>query len=216
MYGLELIRDPFFFKISQRSYNSDYTCSRVKIPRNDSTNLADYLLVNEKIKAIAIDGANRKWIGTEASGVYLMSENGQQTIQHFTVSNSPLLSNDIISISINPVTGEVFFGTGQGIVSYQSDASEAGNTFSNVYAYPNPVREGFTGIITITGLVENTQVKITDISGNLVCQTVSNGSIATWDGKDAHGRKVSTGIYLALCTSSDGTQSSITKIMVIN
>ncbi|HET7733335.1 MAG TPA: T9SS type A sorting domain-containing protein, partial [Paludibacter sp.] len=207
---------PFLFQNLSKVYNSDYTCSRVKIPRNDSTNLADYLLVNEKIKAIAIDGANRKWIGTEASGVYLMSENGQQTIQHFTVSNSPLLSNDIISISINPVTGEVFFGTGQGIVSYQSDASEAGNTFSNVYAYPNPVREGFTGIITITGLVENTQVKITDISGNLVCQTVSNGSIATWDGKDAHGRKVSTGIYLALCTSSDGTQSSITKIMVIN
>ena len=145
-----------------------------------------------------------------------MSENGQQTIQHFTVSNSPLLSNDIISIAINPVTGEVFFGTGQGIVSYQSDASEAGSTFSNVYAYPNPVREGFTGVITITGLVENTQVKITDISGNLVCQTVSNGSIATWDGKDAHGRKVSTGIYLALCTNSDGTQSTITKIMVIN
>jgi len=207
---------PFLFQNLSKIFNSDYTCSRVKIPRNDSTNLADYLLVNEKIKAIAIDGANRKWIGTESSGVYLMSENGQQTIQHFTVSNSPLLSNDILSIAINPVTGEVFFGTGQGIVSYQSDASEAGSTFSNVYTYPNPVREGFTGVITITGLVENTQVKITDISGNLVCQTVSNGSIATWDGKDAHGRKVSTGIYLALCTNSDGTQSTITKILVIN
>lgn len=207
---------PFLFQNLSNVYNQDYTCSRVKIPRNDSTNLADYLLVNEKIKAIAIDGANRKWIGTESSGVYLMSENGQQTIQHFTVSNSPLLSNDILSIAINPLTGEVFFGTGQGIVSYQSDASEAGSTFSNVYAYPNPVREGFTGVITITGLVENTQVKITDISGNLVCQTVSNGSIATWDGKDVHGRKVSTGVYLAICSSYDGTQSTITKILVIN
>jgi len=207
---------PLLFNNTSKVFDSGYTCSRVKIPRNDSTNLADYLLVNERIKSIAIDGANRKWLGTESSGVYLMSENGQQTIKHFTVSNSPLLSNDILSIAIHPTTGEVFFGTGSGIVSYQSDASEAGNTFGDVYAYPNPVREGFTGVITITGLVENTQVKITDINGNLVCQTVSNGSIATWDGKDVHGRKVSTGIYLAMCVNADGTQNAIAKILFIN
>ena len=207
---------PFLFHNPSKAFDSGFGCSRVKIPRNDSTGLADYLLVNERVKAIAIDGANRKWIGTEASGAYLMSENGQQTIQHFTVSNSPLLSNDIISIAINPVTGEVFFGTGQGIVSYQSDASEAGTDFGNVYAYPNPVRQGFTGVITITGLVENTQVKITDLNGNLVCQTISNGSIATWDGKDVHGRKVNTGIYMAICLNADGTKNAITKILVIN
>ncbi len=207
---------PFLFSNLSNVFNSDYTCSRVKIPRNDSTGQADYLLSSENIKSIAIDGANRKWIGTESSGVYLMSDNGQQTIQHFTVSNSPLLSNDILSIAINPVTGEVFFGTGQGIVSYQSDASEAGDSFGDVYAYPNPVRQNYNGIITITGLVANTQVKITDLNGNLVCQTVSNGSIATWDGKDVHGRKVNTGIYLAICVNSDGTQNAITKIMVIN
>ncbi len=207
---------PFLFSDLTNVYNSNYTCSRVKIPRNDSTNLADYLLVGENIQAIAIDGANRKWLGTKTSGVYLMSENGQQTIQHFTVSNSPLLSNNVMSLAINPITGEVFFGTDQGIVSYQSDANEAGSTFGNVYAYPNPVRQGYTGIITITGLVVNTQVKITDINGNLVCETVSNGSIATWDGKDVHGRKVNTGIYLAICANSDGTQSAITKILVIN
>ena len=207
---------PILFNNLSGVYNSGFMCSRVKIPRNDSTNLADYLLVNEVIQAIAIDGANRKWIGTKSSGVYLMSENGQQTIQHFTSDNSPLLSNNIMSIAINPVTGEVFFGTDMGIVSYQSDASEAGATFDNVYAYPNPVRQGYTGVITITGLVQNTQVKITDINGNLVCQTVSNGSLATWDGKDVHGRKVNTGIYLAICANADGTQSTITKIMVIN
>jgi hypothetical protein len=207
---------PFLFNNLSNVYNSDYTCSRVKIPRNDSTNQADYLLVDESIQAIAIDGANRKWIGTKASGVYLMSENGQQTIQHFLVSNSPLLSNNVMSIAINPKTGEVFFGTDKGIVSYQSDASEAGSTFNNVYAYPNPVRQDYTGVITITGLVENTQVKITDINGNLICETVSNGSLATWDGKDVHGRKVSTGIYLAICANADGTQSTITKILVIN
>ncbi|NDP20712.1 MAG: T9SS type A sorting domain-containing protein [Paludibacter sp.] len=207
---------PFLFQNLSKIYEADYTCSRVKIPRDDGSGNADYLLKDERIKAIAIDGANRKWIGTESSGVYLMSENGQVTIQHFTVSNSPLLSNDILSIAINPVSGEVFFGTGQGIVSYQSDAAAANDTFGEVYAYPNPVREGYNGVITITGLVADTQVKITDLTGNLVCQTVSNGSLATWDGKDIHGRKVSTGIYLAICVSPDGTQSTITKIMVIN
>lgn len=207
---------PFLFSNLSSVFNAGYTCSRVKIPRNDSTNLADYLLVDQSIQAIAIDGANRKWIGTSTSGVYLMSADGQKTIKHFTVSNSPLLSNNIMSLAINPVSGEVFFGTDQGIVSYQSDASEAGSTFENVHAYPNPVRQGYTGVITIAGLMESTQVKITDINGHLVCETVSNGSLATWDGKDVHGRKVNTGVYLAICVNSDGTQSTITKILVIN
>lgn len=206
----------FLFNNISKVFQSGYTCSRVKIARADSTNLADYLLVNEKIKAIAIDGANRKWLGTETSGVYLMSENGQKTIQHFTASNSPLLSDNILSIAINPSTGEVFFGTDAGLVSYQSDASEAGDTFNNVHAYPNPVRPNYKGVITIAGLVEKAQIKITDINGNLVCETVSNGSLATWDGKDAHGRRVNTGIYLIICVSSDGAQNAITKILFIN
>lgn len=207
---------PFLFSNLSKIYDADYTCSRVKIPRNNGTNEADYLLKDEEIKAIAIDGANRKWIGTKTSGVYLLSENGQETIQHFTVVNSPLLSNTVFSIAINPISGEVYFGTDKGIVSYQSDASEAALSFGEVYAYPNPVRQNFAGLITITGLIENTTVKITDLTGNLICQTISNGSLATWDGKDLHGRKVSTGIYLALCASADGTQSTITKIMIIN
>jgi len=207
---------PFLFNNTSKVFVDNYTCSRVKIPRADSTNLADYLLSTEKIKAIAIDGANRKWLGTETSGVYLMSENGQKTVQHFTTSNSPLLSNNILSIAINPSTGEVFFGTDEGLVSYQSDASEAGASFNNVHAYPNPVRPNYKGVITIAGLVEKAQVKITDINGNLVCETVSNGSLATWDGKDAHGRRVNTGIYLVICASSDGTQNAITKILFIN
>jgi hypothetical protein len=207
---------PLLFYNPSKAFDTDYTCSRVKIPRNDGTGLADYLLQNEKIKAIAIDGANRKWLGTETSGLYLMSENGQETIQHFTTSNSPLLSNNIMSLAINPVSGEVFIGTSNGLVSYQSDAAEGSNIYNDVYAYPNPVRENYNGIITITGLIANTQVKITDLNGNLIYQTISNGSIATWDGKDVHGRKVSTGIYMAICANEDGTQSTITKIMVIN
>lgn len=207
---------PLLFSNTNNVFEDGYTCSRVKISRNDGTSQADYLLSEETIKAIAIDGANRKWIGTATSGVYLLSANGQETIHHFTTENSPLQSNDILSLAINPVSGEVFIGTGAGLVSYQSDAAIGNETFENVYAYPNPVREHFEGVITITGLVENTQVKITDLNGNLICQTVSNGSIATWDGKDAFGRKVSTGIYLALCITEDGKDSTITKIMVIN
>ncbi|MEA4982001.1 MAG: T9SS type A sorting domain-containing protein [Paludibacter sp.] len=207
---------PLLFYNPSKAFDEGYTCSRVKIPRNDGTGLADYLLQNEKIKAMAIDGANRKWVGTETSGLYLMSENGQETILHFTSKNSPLLSDNILSLSINPVSGEVFIGTSNGLISYQSDAAESSDVYANVYAYPNPVRENYNGIITITGLIANTQVKITDLNGNLIYQTVSNGSIATWDGKDVHGKKVSTGIYMAICANEDGTKSTITKIMVIN
>lgn len=207
---------PLLFYNPSKAFEEGYTASRVKIPRNDGTELADYLLQNERITAIAIDGANRKWLGTETSGLYLMSENGQETVLHFTSKNSPLLSDNIMSLALNPVSGEVFIGTSNGLISYQSDAAESIGIYSNVHAYPNPVRENYNGIITITGLVANTQVKITDLNGNLIYETVSNGSIATWDGKNVFGQKVNTGIYMAICANEDGTQNTITKIMVIN
>jgi hypothetical protein len=207
---------PLLFYNTSKVFDSGYTCTRVKIARNDGTNQADYLLQSEAIKSIAIDGANRKWIGTDGSGVYLMSADGQTTIKHFTADNSPLLSNSIMSISINPKTGEVFFGTSKGLISYQADATASGESFDDVHAYPNPVRENYTGVVTITGLVKNTQVKITDLNGNLIFETKSNGGVAVWDVKNSRGRKVSTGIYLALCVNEDGTESIVTKIMVIN
>ena len=207
---------PLLFYNTENAFNTDYTCSKVKIPRNDGTSFADYLLENERVRSIAIDGANRKWIGTEASGVYLMSENGQETLQHFTMQNSPLPSNNILAIGINPITGEVFFGSASGLVSYQSDATESTGTFANVHAYPNPVRQNFRGSITISGLVMNTRVKITDINGNLIYETTSNGGFATWDGKNLYGNRVATGIYLAICVTEDGSQNAITKIMIIN
>ena len=205
---------PLVFPDAEASFNSNQ-CTRIKIPRNDGTNLADFLLENEKINAIAVDGANRKWIGTESSGLYLMSENGQETIEHFTTQNSPLLSNQILSLAINSTTGEVFIGTGSGLLSYQSDAAEGNENITKISAYPNPVREDFNGVVTITGLVDGSIVKITDISGNLVCETRSNGSLATWDCKNKWGHKVSTGIYLAICVSEDGSEYGKTKILVI-
>ena len=189
-------------------------CHRVKIPRNDGTNLADYLLGTEQINCIAVDGANRKWIGTANSGLYLMSEDGLTTEAHFTTDNSLLPSNNILSIAIHPVNGEVFVGTGEGIASYRSDASEGQDDYSQAYAFPNPVRPDYAGSIAITGLMENSIVNIVDEGGNLICKTRSNGGTAVWDGKNQQGQKASSGIYTALCNASDGSHTMV-KIMIM-
>ncbi|MDY2942876.1 MAG: two-component regulator propeller domain-containing protein [Paludibacteraceae bacterium] len=189
-------------------------CYRVKIPRNDGTNLADYLLGTEQVNCIAVDGANRKWIGTENSGLYLMSADGLTTEAHFTTDNSLLPSNTILSVAINPVSGEVFVGTSDGIASYRSDASEPQEDYNNAYAYPNPVRHNYAGVITITGLMENSVVNIVDEGGNLICKTRSNGGTAVWDGKNQQGQRASSGIYTALCNAPDGSHTAI-KIMVM-
>jgi hypothetical protein len=207
---------PVILPNPQNVFNPNYLCQRIKIARNDGTNLADYLLENDVISAIAIDGNNRKWFGSETTGVYLMSEDGTDMIHHFTSENSPLLSDNITSIAINEQTGEVFFGTGKGLISFQSDAKPGYKKFTNLHAYPNPVRENYHGLITITGLVENSIVKITDITGNLVYETVSKGGMVTWDGNRAGGKRVSTGVYLAICTVKDGSESAVCKILVIN
>lgn len=192
------------------------TCYRVKIPRNDGTNLADYLLGTEKINCIFVDGGNRKWIGTETSGLYLVSPDGLETIEHFTELNSPLLSNKIISLAAHPTTGELFIGTAAGIASYRSDASESQDDLKHVYAFPNPVRADYTGVITISGLMNNTAVNIIDGGGNLVCKTRSNGGIAVWNGLNQHGKRAATGIYTVLCNAGDGKSHTVAKIMVIN
>lgn len=174
------------------------------------------LLETEVVSAIAVDGANRKWIGTQNSGVYLMSADGTTQIQHFTVDNSPLLSNEIRSIVINPKNGEVFFGTAQGIISYRSDAIEGLDDFTDVYVFPNPVHPGYEGPIAISGLVENADIKITDISGSLVYQTKSLGGQAIWYGKNFKGERACSGVYLVFCANEDGSKTYITKILLVN
>ncbi len=174
------------------------------------------LLATETVTAIAVDGANRKWFGTKESGVFLISENGDAEVLHFTKENSPLLSNKIYAIAINKKSGEVFFGTDKGLVSYQSDAISGKGNYDNVYVYPNPVRETYDGPVTITGLIENTDIKITDISGNLVFKTTSLGGQAVWDGRNLNGHRVKTGVYLVFCNDETGEQTQITKLLFIH
>lgn len=183
---------------------------------NEGDGIYHPLLSSEVVTAIAIDGANRKWFGTKNSGVYLISEDGEEELAHFTSSNSPLFSNEITSIAINGKTGEVFFGTTKGLISYQGDATEGNSAFADVYAFPNPVRENYEGDIVISGLVDDTDVKITDISGNLVHETTSLGGQATWDGKNLHGNKVSTGVYIVFGNDPSGEKTFTTKILFIH
>jgi hypothetical protein len=195
--------------------DTDLRANRIKIPRNDGTNLADYMLKTETITSIAIDGANRKWIGTASSGVYLLSPDGTTQIKNFNEQNSPLLSNSIVSLAVDNKTGEVWFGTAKGIQSYRGDATTGGERFTKVYTFPNPVRADFAGNVTITGLIKDSQIRITDISGNLVYETVSDGGQASWDLKTYNGKRVTTGVYLVFCASKDGSQSYVTKMLVI-
>ncbi|MCQ2348130.1 MAG: hypothetical protein MJZ65_02965 [Paludibacteraceae bacterium] len=197
-------------------FKQSNACERIKIPRNDGTNLADYLLETEKINTIVVDGANRKWIGTEASGLYLMSADGLETIEHFTTDNSPLLSNTIISIAIEPITGKVFIGTAKGLMSYQSDAAAPFEDYATIYAYPNPVRPDYFGPITISGLMDNSEVHIVDNAGNVVCATHSNGGLAIWDGKTADGKRVASGVYSVFCNESSDNKHTVVKILVMH
>jgi ligand-binding sensor domain-containing protein len=193
---------------------ADYDAQRILVPRNDGSGLADYLLETELITSIAVDGANQKWIGTERAGLFLFSEDGLDQLEHFTAENSPLLSNNITSISINK-KGEVFIGTAEGIISYKGTATPPNPPGSKVYAYPNPVRENFTGLVAIVGLVNNSYVKITDSYGNLVYQTKSEGGQAVWDGLNFNGEKVATGIYMVFAVTEDKSEKVVTKILVI-
>ena len=174
------------------------------------------LLQSEVVTAIAVDGANRKWIGTEKAGVFLMSADGTTQLTHFTVDNSPLFSNTITSIAIDNITGEVYFGTDKGIISFKGTATKGTATYTNVLVYPNPVSENFTGTIGIRGLVANADVKITDITGTLIYKTTAEGGQAVWNGKNFKGEKAQTGVYLVYCSNADGSATLVTKIMFIN
>jgi ligand-binding sensor domain-containing protein len=204
------------------SVNQDYfaaespKASRIKVAyKNRNDNSAAYLLERDKINAIAIDGGNRKWIATATSGVYLLSADGTKEIQHFTEKNSPLLSDIVYDVAIDKNTNDVYFATENGLISYKSDAIDATDDFGKVYAYPNPVRPDFNGDITIVNLARNANVKITDVTGNLVFETTANGGIATWNGKTLSGNNINSGVYLIFCVNADGSKTYVTKLLYI-
>jgi len=202
-----------FYNPENITNGGDYDSQVITIMQDGT---AQHLLAFERVTAIAVDGSNKKWFGTEKAGAFLMSEDGQKEIFHFTEENSPLLSNTITSIAIDDKTVMVYFGTSNGIVSFRAYATKGAETFTNVYAYPNPVRENFDGMIGIKGLVKDANVKITDISGTLIYETKSEGGQAVWNGKNFNGEAAKSGVYFVFCSSEDGTEKLVTKIMVIN
>lgn len=191
--------------------------TQVIVPRNDGTDYGDYLLDGVNITAIAIDGAGRKWIGTNGNGVYLISEDNMTQEEHFLADETPLLSDVIESIAINGSTGEVFFGTDNGLCSYMSDATTPSEEMDkdNVYAYPNPVKPNYTGYITITGLSYDADVKIVTVNGSLVAEGRSTGGSFTWDGCDLDGRKVASGVYFVQTATSTGDKGTVCKVAII-
>ncbi|MBF1383843.1 type IX secretion system anionic LPS delivery protein PorZ [Prevotella aurantiaca] len=209
---------PLRLNVDQMQNPSDAIFEQIKIPRNDGTNLADYLLAGVDISSIAIDGGGRKWFGTNGNGVYLISADNMKQVQHFLSSNSKLLSNDIESIAINDKTGEVFIGTEKGLCSYMSDATKPSDNpgGEDTYAYPNPVRPGYTGLITVVGLAYNSDVKIVTTNGVLVAKGTSNGGTFTWDGNDLNGKRVASGVYMVQTADQEGNNGTVCKIAVVN
>jgi len=177
--------------------------------------LPQELLYEQFITDIVVDGANNKWVGTADSGVFLLSPNGQETLYRFTRENSPLPSNTINDIDINGETGEVFFATTAGLVSFKGTSTTSSGDLSQVYVYPNPVRPEFFGTVKISGLINKANVKITDIEGNLVYEATSEGGTLEWDTKAFGKHRVASGVYMIFIASEDGAETKVKKVMII-
>lgn len=202
-----------------KALSTDFIINRVKVPRNDGTNLADYLLDSDRINVIAVDNSNRKWIGTNGSGLFLVSESGDEILAHYTTSNSPLPTNQVTAVYPSPASNSVFIGTLAGLLEFSSTSGPARPDYSDVYAYPNPVTPDYTGLVTITGLMADSMVKIVDAGFNTVCQTMSEGGLAIWDVCNMNGERVRSGIYYVVASTSGETSSAgdvVCKILVIN
>lgn len=193
------------------------TFQQIKIPRNDGSTLADYLLSGVDITCMAVDGGNRKWFGTSRLGVYVISSDNMEQVHHFTADNSGLLSDNVESIVIDDATGEVYIGTDKGLCSYVNDATGGNETLEkdNVYAYPNPVKPDYSGVVTIVGLSYNAEVHITTSSGQVVAQGRSNGGTFTWDTCDQQGRRVASGVYMIMATTADGDKGVVSKVAIV-
>ncbi|MBQ0068399.1 MAG: hypothetical protein KBT09_01395 [Bacteroidales bacterium] len=199
------------------AFAADFRINHIKVPRNDGTNLADYLLDGLQVNCITVDEANRKWIGTNSEGLFLVSEDGTQILKKFNITNSPIPSNAIYSICCDPNSNSVYVMTSKGMVEYFSDTTPGSDDYSHVYVYPNPVRPENTGLVTIAGLMENSLVKIADSAGNVIKQLKSVGGLCTWDCCNEAGDRVATGVYYVLASQHEGDSghSVVSKFVVI-
>jgi hypothetical protein len=161
------------------------------------------------------DGGNRKWVGTERNGIFVFSPSGDKQIYHFTSENSPLYSNRVITMAQDPKTGEVYIGTDLGVISYKAESIKAVDQAGSLTAYPNPVKPDYNGIIAIKGFVANSDVRITDVAGNMVAHTKSIGGQAIWDGKNFKGEKVSSGVYLIFGSALEGKETASGKLLIV-
>jgi len=204
-----------YYDLREDLFSENLRAYRIKLP-NEIQGQANYLFEAQTITAIEVDGFNNKWIAVKDGGVFLMNSDCSKKVFHFNTENSPLLSNNVIDIKIEPYTGEVFFITDVGLCSFRGYATEGNEKFSNVTVFPNPVKNNYDGLIAIRGLVNNAFVKITDISGNLVFETIAQGGQAVWNGRNLSGQKVKTGIYLIFATNQDGSESFVSKILIVD
>ena len=178
-----------------KAFNDDFTVTIPKVNRNDGTGQYDYLLDGLQVNCVSVDANNRKWIGTESAGLYLVSPDGSKILKQFNTENSYLTSNTIYAVCCNTNTNSVYVLTANGFLEYISDANPSAANYDNVYVYPNPVRPDFTGLLTITNLMSNSYLKITNARGETVKQWQAEGGTATWDCADQNGQRMPTGMY---------------------
>lgn len=211
------LEGPFVITDPDNFMNAGFAFTQVKVPRNDGTDNADYLLSGVPISAIAVDAANRKWFGTTGNGLYLISEDNIETISHFTTDNSPLVSNNIVSLAVNNTTGEVMIGTDHGLMGFSGERTAEPNKISDddLKIYPNPVRPDFYGDVTIEGLPYGAEVKITTTGGQVVASGKSSNGEYKWDVRDAYGNDVGSGVYYVLVSTGNSKHGARGRLVVI-
>lgn len=212
--GLKVIYDGYrAFANGGNGETSPVNCSNILF-NEDGIN--EYLMAYESITCMAVDGANRKWVGTSNNGLYLISANGLEQLHHFTTANSPLASDKIVALTVHPESGVVYVGTDMGLQSYRSTAT-VGYTepLADIHAFPNPVRPGYDGPIAVKGFTRDALVHITDARGHVVFSTTAHGGQAVWNGRTNNGDRVSSCTYYVFASDASGNMRSVAKILVI-
>lgn len=212
--GIKVIYDSYnTFQYGGIGEESPVTCNNITITNGS---FFEYLMAYENITTIAVDGANRKWVGTAGGGIYLLSANGLEQLLHFTADDSPLFSNKVICIGIQPTSGEVYIGTDQGLQVYRGTATYAESIpDEHIYAFPNPVRPGYDGPVAIKGFTRDALVHITDAAGHVVYSTNAHGGQAVWNTRTANGERVASGVYYVFASDAMGKNRSVAKILIV-